>query len=108
MKINDTLVIAYSCPLLASMKVPHGIRALISIQLLIGIDAVPTLFTIVANAALLFTIIKTKSLHKPANCLLAALCSCDLLTGAVTQPAFLAVLFKIKSFQEPSATLSTV
>ena len=108
MNSNYTITTAYSCPLLASMRDPHGNIALISIKILIGIAVTPTLFTIVANAALLFTIIKTKSLHKPANFLLAALCSCDLLTGAVTQPAFLTMLFKIQSFQEPSAMLSAV
>ena len=108
MAINNTLVKAHGCTLLASLKVPHGKVALISIQVLIGAGVTPAFFMIVANAALLFTFVKTQSLHKPANCLLAALCSCDFLTGAVTQPVFLAVLFKIQSFQEPSTTLSAV
>ena len=108
MNSNNTVTTAHSCPLLASMRSPRGNIPLISIQVLIGIGVTPALFTIMANVALLFTFVKTQSLHKPAYCLLAALCSCDFLTGAITQPALLILLYKIQSFQEPSTVISAV
>ena len=81
-------------------------NSLIGLQLLIGIDVLPALFTIVANAVFFLTIIKTRSLHTPSNALLAALCFNDLLVGVGSQPIFLAVAIKIQSFQAPNLALT--
>ena len=83
-------------------------NSLIGLQLLIGIDVLPALFTIVANAVFFLTIIKTRSLHTPSNALLAALCFNDLLVGVGSQPVFLAVIIKLQSFQAPSLAIITV
>ena len=97
---------AQGCPLIEIMRQPGHSHASTGIKVLIGADIIPTVFTIVANAILLLTIAKTKSLHTPSNMLLAALCFSDLLVGVVSQPVFLALLLKIELFQDPTRTMT--
>ena len=90
------------------MQRQHNSKALIGLQLLIGIDVLPAVFTIAANAVFFLTIIKKKSLHTPSNTFLAALCFNDLLVGVGSQPVFLTVIIKLQSFQAPNLALITV
>ena len=102
---NTTVSIKQCCPMLDMMHKPQNNIALIGLQLLIGVDVLPALLTIVANAIFFLTIMKTKSLHAPSNTFLAALCFNDLLIGVLSQPVFLTVIIKLQSFQSPSAIL---
>ena len=90
------------------LQKPSYFNALTSIKFLTSVDVIPTVFTTVANFILFLAIAKTRSLHTPSNMLLATLCFSDLLIGAVSQPLFLAFLFKIQSFQIPSNMLNKV
>ena len=103
---NTTLSIQQYCPMIHSIQKLENKNSLIGLQLLIGIDVLPALFTIVANAVFFLTIIKTRSLHTPSNALLAALCFNDLLVGVGSQPIFLAVIIKLQSFQAPNLALT--
>ena len=106
MKDNSTIEMSPSCYLLESMEDPNSLCASIGAKVLVGADIIPTIFTIVANTILLLAIFKTKSLHTPANTLLAALCFSDLLVGAISQPTFLALVIKTLLYEDPSETLS--
>ena len=57
---------------------------------LITTDIIPALTTILLNVIFIVTLIKTKSLHKPSNVFLGALCVSDILTGTIVQPIFIA------------------
>ena len=57
---------------------------------LIAIDIIPAFLTIFLNVIFIVILIKTKSLHKPSNILLGALCISDILTGIIVQPIFIA------------------
>ena len=105
---NTTITTSQGCPLVHLIQQPTYSHALTGIKVLIAVDIIPTVFTIVANVILLLIIAKTRSLHTPSNILLAALCFSDLLVGVVSQPAFIALLFKIQWFQIPSITLAKV
>ena len=106
MKNNTTIETSPRCYLLESMQDPSSLGASIGTKVLIGVDIIPTIFTIVANTILLLAIFKTKALHTPPNTLLAALCFSDLLVGAVSQPTFLVLVLKILLDEDPSETLS--
>ena len=105
---NTTVTRLQGCRLMEKMQHPSNRIASIGITVLIGVDVIPTLLTILANAVLLLTIFKTTSLRTPSNMLLGALCLSDLLVGVVCQPLFLAFLFKLQLFHELNITLSVV
>ena len=105
---NTTTTTSSGCLLIDLIQQPRYSNALTGIRILIGVDIIPTVFTIMANVILLLAIAKTRSLHTPANTLLAALCFSDLLVGVFSQPVFLALLFQIQWFQTPSKILAKV
>ena len=89
------------CRLIELLQEPKYSNMSIIINILITVDILPTVCTIIANVILLLTIVKTKSLHTPSNTLLAALCFSDLLVGIVSQPIYLALIFRIYLLQDP-------
>ena len=95
----------HSCLLITLLRQSNNRHALIGLKILIGVDIVPTLFTIAANGILLLTLIRTKSLQTPANALLGALCFSDLLVGVVSQSIFLHVAVKVHSLKELDSRL---
>ena len=97
-----------NCPLIEMMRQPCHRHASTVMKVLISADIIPTIFTIAANAILLLTITKTRSLHTPSNTLLAALCLSDLLVGVVSQPVHLALMLKIELFQDPTKTMTRI
>lgn len=64
----------------------------INIKVIIALDITPTLITIIANALLIVTILKTSSLQTPSNILVGALCMSDFLVGIFAQPLFIMLL----------------
>ena len=49
------------------------------------------IFAFLSNLAIIITIIKKRSLHRPSNTLLCSLAATDCLTGITAQPMFLAL-----------------
>ncbi len=52
-------------------------------------DIIPIILTIFGNIVCLLTLLKTRSLHNPANVFLGALCISDLFVGFIVQPLFI-------------------
>ena len=105
---TERVSLTQSCPLIELIQQTSSADASIGIKLLIGVNIIPAVMTIVANAILLLAIAKTHSLHTPSNIFLAALCFSDFLVGVVSQPLFLTILVKIQSYQEPASILPTI
>lgn len=57
------------------------------------LDLILAACTITINSVFLFTIIRTNSLHTPANTIVCALFACDLFVGLFGQTLYLAILF---------------
>lgn len=64
------------------------------ITLAIVLNVIMTIITVTANSLLLAVFVKTRSLHTPANMLLATLCISDLLVGVIVQPLLISMLSK--------------
>ena len=64
----------------------------VNITTIVMLDIIPALITVIANAILIITIVKTRTLHTPSNVIVAALCVSNFLIGTVTQPLFLTLL----------------
>lgn len=99
----DTNTVANSCIIAAQMQGTNYVDGLIGV--LIWVDIFPTILSVFANMILIMAIVRTPSLRIPSNTLLCALCVSDLLVGLVSQPIFLAVLFKVQLGQEPDTAL---
>ena len=56
--------------------------------IILSLDFGPLLLTISGNLVFIITLIRTRSLHVPANVFLGALCISDLLVGVIVQPIF--------------------
>lgn len=69
---------------------------LINTIIIILLDVVPAFVTVIANALLIITLMKTRTLHTPSNVLVGALCATDLLTGLISQPMYLAILLRLQ------------
>ena len=82
-----------TCELTSIIHEPENAFALIHTQIIMILDIIPALLTIIANAMLLVTLLKTRSLHTPSNVFVGGLCISDLLAGLVSQPLFLTMLF---------------
>ena len=65
------------------------------------LDTIVAICTIAINSIFLFTIVKTTSLHSPANTVVAALFACDLFVGLFGQTLYLVILF---TFEEGGIT----
>ena len=76
---------------------PRNSSAFIHTQIIIIFSILAALLTIIANAILLVTLLKTKSLHTPSNVFVGGLCISDLSAGLVSQPLFLTMLFYTKA-----------
>ena len=101
---NNTQTGTTSSCLLAPLLGEHSnTKALLGITVLIGAEFIPTIFTIAANAIILWTITRTASLQTPSNSLLAALCFSDLCIGLVTHPIFITMLMYLQLSREPSS-----
>ena len=59
------------------------------------------IFAAVANLAVIVTIIRTPSLHRPVNVLLCSLAASDCLTGLVVQPVYIAWRFLLHHIKDP-------
>ena len=92
-----------SCSLTSLLGEHKNAKSLLGITVLIGAEFIPTIFTIAANATILWTIARTASLRTPSNTLLAALCSSDLCIGLITHPMFIAMLIYLQLLREPSS-----
>ena len=57
-----------------------------SVLIFLIFDIIVALLTVIGNSIFMVTLIKTKSLHRPSNILLGALCFSDLLVGFIAQP----------------------
>ena len=102
---NTTTGTKAICPLIPSLSHSRNTNAFIGISVLTSIDFIVSVFTIVANAMILWTIARTRSLQTPSNTLLAALCSSDLLVGLVTHPSFITTLIYLQLLQPPTRAL---
>ena len=56
------------------------------------VSALVAAFTAISNAVVIMTVIRTASLHTPANILLCSLACGDFLVGVLTQPGLVAIL----------------
>lgn len=101
----NNVTVESGCLLLQCMQSPRARYALTGVKLLLGVEIVPMLFTILANAILVLAIVRTKKLWTPCNTLLGALCVSDLLVGIVSHPLLIAVLIKAQSNQHLSIGL---
>ena len=77
-----------------------------NIKIFLALDIIPAIATVVGNSVFLLTLIRTKSLHRPSNILLGALCVSDLLVGYITRPLYICFLIKILLKHEVTAELS--
>ena len=59
------------------------------------------IFAVVANLAVIVTIIRTPSLQRPVNVLLCSLAAVDCLTGLAVQPVFVAWRFLLHRTKDP-------
>ena len=59
------------------------------------------IFAVVANLAVIVTIIRTPSLQRPVNVLLCSLAAADCLTGLAVQPVFVAWRFLLHRTKDP-------
>ena len=76
-----------------------------NIKIFFALDVVPAFMTIIGNSVFLLTLIRTRSLHKPSNILLGALCISDLLVGLVSRPLYISLLIKMLLGYEMNAEL---
>ena len=59
------------------------------------------IFAVVANLAVIITIIRSPPLHRPVNVLLCSLAASDFLTGLVVQPVYIAWRFLLHHIKDP-------
>ena len=62
---------------------------ILSLILVQALDVLPIILTVVGNVVCLLTLLKTTSLHTPANVFIGALCLSDLFVGFVVQPLYI-------------------
>ena len=103
---NTTTGTKASCPMIPLLCHSRNTIAFIGLSVLTSIDFIVAVFTIVANAMILWTIARTRSLQTPSNTLLAALCSSDLLVGLTTHPIFITTLVYLQLMEAPTKVLS--
>ena len=84
------------CKLLKILQQTKHSGPVINMTLILVLDVIPFVFTIIANALLIITLVKTKTLHTPSNVLIGSLCVTDLLTGIVCQPIFWTILLRVQ------------
>ena len=60
-------------------------------------------FAFLVNLVIIVTIIRSPSLHRPANVLLCSLANADCLTGLVTQPVYVAWRLSLHHAEDPCA-----
>lgn len=96
--MNATFSNGCSLPKLLSKQ--SGI--LVNTIIIIILDAIPAFFTVISNALLIVTLVKTRTLHTPSNVLLGALCVTDLLNGLLAQPMFIATLLRLQTGHDVS------
>eukprot|EP00112_Aurelia_sp_Birch-Aquarium-sp1_P018391 Seg438.13 transcript_id=Seg438.13/GoldUCD/mRNA.D3Y31 product="SWI/SNF-related matrix-associated actin-dependent regulator of chromatin subfamily A containing DEAD/H box 1B" protein_id=Seg438.13/GoldUCD/D3Y31 len=92
--MNVTLSSVCLLPNLLQQSKHSGV--LINTIIIILLDVVPAFVTVIANALLIITLMKTRTLHTPSNVLVGALCATDLLTGLISQPMYLAILLRLQ------------
>ena len=67
---------------------------------LLVLDVVPGILTVIGNLVFLTTLIRTTSLHKPSNVIIAGLCVSDLLVGFVVRPLYASFLYLLLKGKE--------
>ena len=102
---NTTAGTKTSCPVIPLLCHSSNTNAFIGLSALTSIDLIVSVFTIVTNAMILWTIARTRSLQTPSNILLATLCSSDLLVGLTTHPIFITMLVYLQLLQAPTKVL---
>ena len=108
MENNTTTGATVGCVLGPLLNHPEYSSASVGTSVLIGAEFIATIFTILSNAIVLWTIARTTSLQTPSNTLLAALCCSDLFIGLITHPTFIATLMCLQLMREPSSMLMQV
>ena len=78
-----------------------------SVLIFLIIDIIVALLTIIGNTIFMVTLIRTRSLHRPSNILLGALCFSDLLVGFIAQPITISYFAFMKFEQIVHGPLST-
>lgn len=72
---------------------------------ILSLDTVVALLTVILNFFFMLTIVRTPSLHTPANVIVCALFSCDLLVGIFGQSLYLSILFLFEEQEKSIAWL---
>ena len=98
MASNSTAI--KNCPITKLIHQSEDNIALMNAIFLVILDINPAMITVIANAMLIVTIVKTQSLHTPSNVLIGALCVSDFLVGIISQPFFLVLLMKARAGQD--------
>ena len=79
------------CGLLAQDIIPvNDTAAFINDVVLAAVNVPLCVFAFLSNLVAIVTVVKTPALHRPSNILLCSLASVDCLSGAISQPLFIA------------------
>ena len=79
------------CGLPAQDVIPiNDTAALVNDFVLAAVNVPLCVFAFLSNLVAIVTVVKTPILHKPSNVLLCSLASVDCLSGAISQPLFIA------------------
>jgi len=79
------------CGLLAQDVIPvNDTAAFINDVVLAAVNVPLCVFAFLSNLVAIVTVVKTPALHRPSNILLCSLASVDCLSGAISQPLFIA------------------
>ncbi|KAL9969755.1 hypothetical protein ACROYT_G022010 [Oculina patagonica] len=79
------------CGLVTEDVIPaNDTAAFINDVVAAAINAPFCVFALLSNLVAIVAVVKTPTLHKPCNILLCSLAFCDCLTGAISQPLFIA------------------
>ena len=78
-----------------------------SVLIFLIIDIIVAFLTVIGNSIFMVTLIRTRSLYKPSNILLGALCFSDLLVGFIAQPITISYFAFMKFEQIVDGPLST-
>ena len=79
------------CGLLSDDVIPvNDTAAFINDAVVAAFNVPVCVFALLSNLVAIATVVKTPSLHKPCNILLCSLAFADCLSGAITQPLFVA------------------
>ena len=80
-----------NCGLLSEDVIPvNDTAAFINDALVAAVNVPLCVFAFLSNLVAIVAVVKTPSLHKPCNILLCSLAFADCLSGAITQPLFVA------------------